>query len=1338
MPRKPLTGWFGKSRTPKGVSLGVGVFGKHPGWEDHIRPSQRAADPALERARLGFDQALIAKIRDQVYEKGIDHCVRTHAWKTASEVEEGQRSTAPLKRHVLEGFAHVLLWEDEADVVLGRLWSSRDGTSQGGRRDFPMGCCVQATGIGVGTLVAEVGEQLAALETKLKAAGDGEGVMVTLDAARGMLRGLAERLGKGTAGSASGLSVPGADAARVALLRALYSLDAQLGLWDEDGVGTGVGQVRLPMMGLKSEAALEWWHAALRALVPGEEPVLLAARHDETFVDAWVGAWGKEDFAALRLSKERLAPVNEVAFSIGAPFAERVGNQVDAWLGSLLQPSAAAPGTNSAPRSAAHATSDAAREPNAQATGVASADGASGAGDGRARHGAEAGLFEAPKPVAGIGAGAPTLVGGAPTGESGARGWAEKSGPNSEKSAGSGATDVSDPPRTAGGQEIVGRPLAQVDASAEVRVRDAERAGVAALAQASGKPTSPSGAQPEAATQSQAAPQRAGSEVRGSVVARTGARFGARGLALGGVGLALAAVVVGMVVSSGGDSDGKQGEEGRTTPMPTHREETRSPGTSEAAESDGATARVAKEPPISQTTTPARVEATTGASEAGTVGREEAGASQGEAVEDSQVWPGHDEVARLRALVVEVGTVLSRRPAWRGDWAERFEAEAVGLEEDLKALEATLAARAARPTDTGPRAELKTLADGVRARGERMDEAVRAGVAHGTGLERDRRWESEAARQLWRAGADRLAGPGGLGELEAGMDRLAERVGMAERLQEESNQAGAGEIVLTREVVELEDAAWDARVAGVRDAIRGARERLALQEKQNAEVGAASEELARMLREGYRIDEEGASGTMGALAERIRAGRGDSEAGLVHVEELGRVGEIAGATLERAVAMGREEGSSVSRQRAAWERAFADTASIRTPGLARDVASLGQRLVAELRALEGERANASRAGIEAQRRQVWERLVGAGWTGSQEAGDTARGLVEDRAAWGIEELPEWVVANKSLADAKEQARGAGAAERARAWLERAKEWGSGSAWSGSIAELEGVLAVSQERADFSSAGPGSKGWSVEEGPEGRWVRYRSPEGVTPAVSLTFARHEWTDLDGAGRVTYLGTDEVSVGVLAGAWRSKELHELFKCEHVVSDRTRRWRVERGRFEALDGGSATTLALHGIGPGAASELAQTLGCDLPQVREWLAAAGANAPEEELGSAKLQSRDGAMRMDTESAGQGKAQPVSGDSDRITRLGGAGPNLAEYVRLDGLRFGAIGPSMLAPQRAVNSYAVVGLDRRCGYRDVGVRFSFDAPTGVAGADAAERAQRVEAILARWPFLSGPP
>src|SRR5436305_174662 len=102
-----------------GRFVALAAFGKHPGWDDHVED-------------LGLETESLNQAKTCLYVNGIGGQIDSGAWEKLDSAQQ------------LPGFKHVFLWQRAGQILLGRLWSSRDGK---GRTRYPMVICLHFMGV---------------------------------------------------------------------------------------------------------------------------------------------------------------------------------------------------------------------------------------------------------------------------------------------------------------------------------------------------------------------------------------------------------------------------------------------------------------------------------------------------------------------------------------------------------------------------------------------------------------------------------------------------------------------------------------------------------------------------------------------------------------------------------------------------------------------------------------------------------------------------------------------------------------------------------------------------------------------------------------------------------------------------------------------------------------------------------------------------------------------------------------------------------------------------------------------------------------------------------------
>ncbi len=313
----------------------VGAFGKHPGWDDHMD------DPGMETQRL-------VDFKTLVYVEGVAAAVDSGRWQS---LEPGAS---------LPGFDHVLVSRSRGDVIVARMWSSKDGK---GRSKYPMVMAAQVTaGVGAGmeTVLRKVLPELEVAKERCEQAATADEVRGILDSSRGSLRAWAEAVASDP-GEGADIEIPagfiGEMADRVefgplrrGLCRVMYQLDRDVGMMEREPVG-GIGRMneaggkaaaalpvsalRIPVRGgggggegMAMEARVLDCLRLLLSRLEAWSPVLAIVPRGAGFVDAVVGEPRGSDVFCLLAGTSAVPLTTEIPYTIDEAFHAKV----DAWV----------------------------------------------------------------------------------------------------------------------------------------------------------------------------------------------------------------------------------------------------------------------------------------------------------------------------------------------------------------------------------------------------------------------------------------------------------------------------------------------------------------------------------------------------------------------------------------------------------------------------------------------------------------------------------------------------------------------------------------------------------------------------------------------------------------------------------------------------------------------------------------------------------------------------------------------------------------------------------------------------------------------------------------------
>lgn len=293
------------SRGPRSPRVFLGAFGKHPGWNDHIDD-------------IGLETDELVSIKRLLYVQGIAGNIDSGAWDALADDQQ------------LARFRHVLLWRRDEDVIVGRLWSSRDGK---GRSKYPMIVCAQCTALPLSWALQTILPRLETLQEQCQQATDAPGVVALLDCHRSELRQLvaaqapAESIlppDQGVLPALAARPEMGPDAR--GLMIVLYAIERELAAFRADAdraASTGPRHLRVPACGSDSQQVLTLWLHFLAAQLAASAPVYLLLPLDGDWVDILVGEPSPAQLFCLRAGPRKIPLTTEIPYTLDAEFIDR-------------------------------------------------------------------------------------------------------------------------------------------------------------------------------------------------------------------------------------------------------------------------------------------------------------------------------------------------------------------------------------------------------------------------------------------------------------------------------------------------------------------------------------------------------------------------------------------------------------------------------------------------------------------------------------------------------------------------------------------------------------------------------------------------------------------------------------------------------------------------------------------------------------------------------------------------------------------------------------------------------------------------------------------------------
>lgn len=308
MIRKLTRKLIGMEVSSKGPSVGVAVFGKHPGWADHMD-------------ELGLDTPGLVELRQALYKEAIGRNIDLGTWEKLADEDR------------LERFEHEFVYRSESgSLIAGRLWSSTDGR---GRAKYPMIVCVEASPAYRSWLMFEALPELARAQERYAGAGTAEEV-------RSLHASLADRVVRSAEGATPGedpdqatalreLSESGIGGGHESILRVVYAAERDLGLLlgripsgTQGSVSTRAGSIRVPRGGGGLAEGLWRWSVVFERVTPRRLGLMVIGSGGRDWVDVVVGRAGADAWECVRTNSSALPIVSEIPYTIDPSVRDRL------------------------------------------------------------------------------------------------------------------------------------------------------------------------------------------------------------------------------------------------------------------------------------------------------------------------------------------------------------------------------------------------------------------------------------------------------------------------------------------------------------------------------------------------------------------------------------------------------------------------------------------------------------------------------------------------------------------------------------------------------------------------------------------------------------------------------------------------------------------------------------------------------------------------------------------------------------------------------------------------------------------------------------------------------
>ena len=283
--------WFvpDPQRGSAGADLYLTAFGKHPGWDDHIRD-------------IDIPTKCLVALSQALYERGIQANIDSGKWES---LEPSQR---------LDDATHVFVWSCGGDTLVGRMWPSEDGK---GRKKYPMAVCLQMSGGGRLKDAIAAAAWLKPVADQCRAATTADAVRQVISEARADLprwgQQLAAAVGKAECTGRTVVALAKAASGEpigTAFYRVMYQMHGGLAAYRADGMSwnsaaSRLGRAEHLRLPVDSESGVETglrWLQFVLSQVSATTPCLALIPAGQNWVDVIVGDPTTPSLFCLRVS----------------------------------------------------------------------------------------------------------------------------------------------------------------------------------------------------------------------------------------------------------------------------------------------------------------------------------------------------------------------------------------------------------------------------------------------------------------------------------------------------------------------------------------------------------------------------------------------------------------------------------------------------------------------------------------------------------------------------------------------------------------------------------------------------------------------------------------------------------------------------------------------------------------------------------------------------------------------------------------------------------------------------------------------------------------------------
>ena len=300
----------------KGRGIVLAAFGKHPGWDDHIDD-------------IYVDTAPLVAFKRLLYLEGLAGNIDTGRWEQLNE------------RQRLAGFKHSFVHQRRGILLLGRLWSSRDGK---GRSRYPMVLCADCSGLSIPWALDVVMPQLADVENRCRETGSAQEVIRWMTEANRSLRELVEQAGESRRTLPAWLSESSAVLAEAAeqiepreshqgFYRLAYKIERDFAAYKVGVRGKAPipQHLRIPAGAASPGRSLAVWAGVILSFIDLSTSLTLFHPEEGSWLDVLVGEPRTQEFFCLLASPETLPLTTQIPYKIDPDLTARYDQMLIEW-----------------------------------------------------------------------------------------------------------------------------------------------------------------------------------------------------------------------------------------------------------------------------------------------------------------------------------------------------------------------------------------------------------------------------------------------------------------------------------------------------------------------------------------------------------------------------------------------------------------------------------------------------------------------------------------------------------------------------------------------------------------------------------------------------------------------------------------------------------------------------------------------------------------------------------------------------------------------------------------------------------------------------------------------